>query len=170
MACDLTTARARVGLFHPTASRLGRKLYSLNAHCFSSFLVLFFSRPCHRITLSLFYFLFLHPAYQLNRKTRTAPQNMCSNIPDKPIKPCQPAVSNELLLLSGDVHPNPGPPCGKSDLCAIHVNARSIENKIDLLHAETKDIDIVTVSETWLSNTIDDKIDKILFTKLPPSC
>ena len=39
----------------------------------------------------------------------------------------------------------------RSDLCIIHLNARSIKNKIDLIEAEANQFDIITVSETWLS-------------------
>ncbi|WP_419584745.1 hypothetical protein, partial [Thiolapillus sp.] len=45
-------------------------------------------------------------------------------------------TSQKLLLRSGDVEANPGPISVKPDLCVIHLNARSIKNKIDLLEAE----------------------------------
>ncbi|WP_419611672.1 reverse transcriptase domain-containing protein [Thiolapillus sp.] len=62
-------------------------------------------------------------------------------------------TSQKLLLRSGDVEANPGPISVKPDLCVIHLNARSIKNKIDLLEAEADQFDIITVSETWLSQT-----------------
>ena len=38
-----------------------------------------------------------------------------------------------------------------SDLCIIHLNARSIKNKIDLIEAEAIRFDLITVSDPWLS-------------------
>ena len=59
----------------------------------------------------------------------------------------------KLLLRTGDIGANPGPrrTDTKSDLCIIHLNARSIKNKVDLIEAEANQFDIITVSETWLS-------------------
>ena len=59
----------------------------------------------------------------------------------------------KLLLRAGDIEANPGPSRTdtRSDLCIIHLNARSIKNKIDLMEAEANQFDIITVSETWLS-------------------
>ena len=59
----------------------------------------------------------------------------------------------KLLLRAGDIEANPGPSRSdtRSDLCIIHLNARSIKNKIDLIEAEANQFDIITVSETWLS-------------------
>ena len=44
----------------------------------------------------------------------------------------------KLLLRAGDNEANPGPSRTdtRSDLCIIHLNARSIKNKIDLIEAE----------------------------------
>ncbi|MCG8046285.1 MAG: reverse transcriptase family protein [Candidatus Thiodiazotropha endolucinida] len=77
-----------------------------------------------------------------------------------------------LLLISGDVHPNPGPASTSSStsstssshdsslfintinlskyLSFIHYNVQSIANKIDILSAELTDFDILAFSETWL--------------------
>ena len=59
----------------------------------------------------------------------------------------------KLLLRAGEVEANPGPSRSdtRSDLCIIHLNAGSIENKIDLIEAKANQFDIITVSETWLS-------------------
>ena len=71
-----------------------------------------------------------------------------------------------LLILSGTVHPNPGP---EHDLSICHINSRSLYAydkdlkshmvKIDeiesVLCLENK-FDIICVSETWLSNKVDD--------------
>ena len=44
----------------------------------------------------------------------------------------------KLPLRAGDIEANPGPSRTdtRSDLCIIHLNARSIKNKIDLIEAE----------------------------------
>ena len=59
----------------------------------------------------------------------------------------------KLLLRAEDIEANPGPSRidTRSELCIIHLNARSIENKIDLIEAEASQFDIITVSKTWLS-------------------
>ena len=59
-------------------------------------------------------------------------------------------IEISLIARSGDVHPNPGPPSDSSDLCVMHINARSLREKGDLLQAEANKFDIITVSETWL--------------------
>ena len=56
-----------------------------------------------------------------------------------------------LLLLAGDIHPNPGP---SQHLKAIHINVCSIRKKIPLIQAQLKDFDILTISETWLSDSV----------------
>ena len=58
-----------------------------------------------------------------------------------------------MLFISGDVERNPGPPLEKG-LCVVHVNARSLGKKLDLLEAESEHFDI-TLSETWLSKKDD---------------
>ena len=64
-----------------------------------------------------------------------------------------------LHLLSGDIHPNPGPDNKLNNLLSIcHVNIRSLNNaeKIDHIQAAlTEKYDIITISETWLKNGID---------------
>ena len=87
-----------------------------------------------------------------------------------------------VLLRSGDVHPNPGPNdsnssvasdstasystlsyCTESsasllesvlhyNLSLVHYNVQSIKAKLDVIYAELKGFDILTFSETWLSD------------------
>ena len=59
-----------------------------------------------------------------------------------------------LLHLAGDVHLNPGPKnTNKTNaLPVIRVNVRSLKNKIDILACDMENNDIVTISETWLSD------------------
>ena len=57
-----------------------------------------------------------------------------------------------LLLLCGDIHPNPGPPHPylHNKLKIVHSNVCSLQNKAVILEAELNSFDIITVSETWL--------------------
>ena len=70
-----------------------------------------------------------------------------------------------LLLLCGDIHPNPGPNLNKPshNLNIMHVNLNSltVEPKLDELSTITLDynIDILAISESWL--TKDDCNDDI---------
>lgn len=74
-----------------------------------------------------------------------------------------------LLLISGNVQPNPGPdvvtsfntPTDKSStgLRIVHLNVRSIFTKFDMLRiwADPTDADIMVLSEIWLKNSIPNK-------------
>ena len=57
-----------------------------------------------------------------------------------------------LLLLAGDVEINPGPP--SHDLSICHLNVQSLRNKLELVAVELSQFDILTVSETWLDQSI----------------
>ena len=85
-----------------------------------------------------------------------------------------------FLLCSGDIHPNPGPASVSSDssqrssssmsfdifnsinlnhhLSFVHYNVQSLLNKLEILHAELFEFEILAFTETWLSPTtlIDD--------------
>ena len=68
-------------------------------------------------------------------------------------------VHSIIILLAGDIHTNPGPPnnpCNTSDLSVIHINCRSLRNKIDIISCEIGAYDIVTMSETWLDDDVSD--------------
>ena len=89
-----------------------------------------------------------------------------------------------LLLLSGDIHPNPGPAsCSNasessssssisheqlsSHLSIFHLNVKSLLPKIDLIRAESELYGIAVFSESWLKPSItDDEIALRNF--LPP--
>ena len=71
----------------------------------------------------------------------------------------------DLLLLAGDIHPNPGPITSNSQLHNLgicHANVRSLKSQSkldDLKHmADENFIDIITISETWLSSEINDNV------------
>ena len=61
-----------------------------------------------------------------------------------------------LLQTAGDIHLNPGTPCRvqPKELSIIHINARSLRRRLDLLDSELTDDDVITISETWLSADI----------------
>ena len=60
-----------------------------------------------------------------------------------------------LLLISGSVHPNPGPSTvTQRDITLCHINCQSLLNKIDLIAVELGKFDIISISETWLDQTI----------------
>ena len=89
-----------------------------------------------------------------------------------------------LILKSGDVHPNPGPPPSESSdswsssldlynflklpnhLSTIHYNVQSIANKLDTLIAEFSFFDVVSFSETWLHDEISS--NELLFPSFHP--
>ena len=58
-----------------------------------------------------------------------------------------------LLILAGDVHPNPGPSDRmKSSLSFCHANIRSLKNKLEYIKCDLADnYDVITLSETWLT-------------------
>ena len=63
-----------------------------------------------------------------------------------------------LVLLSGDIESNPGP--GRPTQCSLNgllVNARSIKNKVQQLHAilNLNSIDFVAITETWLNDSVE---------------
>uniref|UniRef100_A0A3B3BNA3 Reverse transcriptase domain-containing protein n=1 Tax=Oryzias melastigma TaxID=30732 RepID=A0A3B3BNA3_ORYME len=74
-----------------------------------------------------------------------------------------------LLLLSGNIQPNPGPPLdhigtpndfkSRSGLGILHINVRSLLPKLDLIKIWVKstDTDILVLSETWLNKSVPDK-------------
>lgn len=60
-----------------------------------------------------------------------------------------------LLMLCGDVHPHPGPTTWLSSLSICHANIRSIrgQEKFSQVSCELGgNFDIITLSESWLSN------------------
>lgn len=58
-----------------------------------------------------------------------------------------------VLILSGDIETNPGP-TNESVVDIIHLNVRSIRNKIDSLNAIVSDFDIACFTETHLDHKI----------------
>ena len=63
-----------------------------------------------------------------------------------------------ILLLSGNVEKNPWPRLDNmiKNLSVCHINAQSMYNKLDLIAVELSKFDIITVSDTWLDQSISD--------------
>lgn len=76
-----------------------------------------------------------------------------------------------LLVLLNNVHLNPGPDTQSllsnsssyntldilnKGLSIMHLNIQSLRSKLDIIEAEIQSYDIVVLSETWLSNDIED--------------
>ena len=59
-----------------------------------------------------------------------------------------------LLHLAGDVHLNPGPKNTNktNELSVIHVNVKSLKDEIDIIACDVENNEMVTISETWLSD------------------
>lgn len=94
-----------------------------------------------------------------------------------------------ILLCSGDIHPNPGPLSTSSlsstgssassmsatlfdhlslnnNLSFVHYNVQSILSKLDILHTELFDFDILAFTETWLNPTVDsDELSLLSYNK-----
>lgn len=80
-----------------------------------------------------------------------------------------------LLMLSGNVQPNPGPTINlhclptlsdfkdRAGLGFIHLNVRSLVPKIDKIKiwANTTNTDIMVLSETWLKKSVPDELTSI---------
>ena len=162
MNCDLCLYRARVGCCHVKAVALGQKLVFLNHSNLASFFILTSVKSKNRLSLALLALL----AYVYNclphdvfEQTQIGDLSNCRSEDALPAimdtACCTLVTVRKLLLHAGDIDVNPGPSRTdtRTDLCIIHLNARSIKNKIDLTEAEANQFDIITVSETWLSQT-----------------
>ena len=85
------------------------------------------------------------------------------------------------IILSGDVHANPGPEslssisssntsqssfCLSNNLSIFHLNIQSLLPKIDILDAEMQQYDVLVFTETWLSPQLAN--DEILINNFEP--
>ena len=61
-------------------------------------------------------------------------------------------IKKILLIISGNIHPNPGPQSNQS-FSIVHINCRSLnKDKKVLIEAECDKFDIMTLSETWFKD------------------
>ena len=174
MNCDLCLYRARVGCFHVKAVALGQKLAFLHHYnLVSFFLILTSVKSENRLSLALLAYMFTTVLpYGVFEQTQVGDSFKCHSenvLPAIIDTACYTLVTlRKLLLRPGDIEANPGPSRTnpRSALCTIHLNARSIKNKIDLIETEANGFDIITVSETWLSQI--DMNTSIHLTKFHP--
>ena len=83
-------------------------------------------------------------------------------------------LTSVLILMAGDIHPNPGPIAtdissssssstlsnllsSSHCLSIVHYNIQSLLPKIDIIASELSAFDILTFSETWLSDSTKDE-------------
>lgn len=163
MGVDVDLCRARIGAFCSTARVLSRKLSFLSIETLLPFCVLRYYRGPNLLALSVFvhtfWYLFDSLAHKQNNLGKTAKGKPKSSVADYLFKPLHDMFSffhNTLLLMSGDIEQNPGPLSTLENVSICHVNACSVRNKISLFEAESDHFDIITVSETWLSDRDDD--------------
>ncbi len=76
-------------------------------------------------------------------------------------------IQGLMLLISGDIHPHPGPNADNADsssvstesyahllnsgLSVMHLNIQSLKPKLDILQIESQPYDLLIFTETWLS-------------------
>ena len=86
-------------------------------------------------------------------------------------------VLSLILIRCGDIELNPGPELDsdsssstasafsdlelKNKFSVVHYNVQSILNKVDIIQSELQQFDVISLTETWLDNTISD--DEIIF-------
>ena len=140
------------------AVALGHKLAFLNHFNLVSFFILTSVNSKNRLSLALLAYMFITVLpHHVFEQTQVGDLFKCRSenvLPAIMHTACYTLVTlRKLLLRAGDIEANPGPSRTdtRSDLCIIHLNARSIKNKVDLIEAEANQFDIITVSETWLS-------------------
>ena len=125
------------------AVALGQKSAFLNHSNLVSFFILTSVKSKKRLSLALLAYMFItvlpHDVFE---QTQVGDSFKCRSgnvLPAIMDTVCYTLVTlRKLLLRAGDIEANPGPSRTdtKSDLCIIHLNARSIKNKIDLIEAE----------------------------------
>ena len=144
---------------HVQAVALGQKLVFLNHSNLVSFFILTSVKSKNRLSLALLAYVYNCLPHDVFEQTQIGDLSNCRSEDALPAimdtACCTLVTVRKLLLHAGDIEVNPGPSRTdtRTDLCIIHLNARSIKNKIDLTEAEANQFDIITVSETWLSKT-----------------
>ncbi len=81
-------------------------------------------------------------------------------------------LTDMKLILSGDIHPNPGPSSNSdsssistdsytdllnSGVSVMHLNIQSLKPKLDILQVEAQPYDILIFTETWLTRSTTDE-------------
>lgn len=190
MGCDLCTFRTRVGLYHSRAALHGCDMRLTGYCCVVTFLILrcCISSKLLYISLLLFFLaqdrrctccncsISVHTCKNVFYNTDQIQHHASSGILGNGSKAASSPflspthlnkVSKVHLMTSGDVENNPGPCNSREDLCVAHINTQSVRYKIDLIEAESKKFDIITMSETWLCDS-DCNNSLLLSTYNPP--
>ena len=159
MAGDtLMQYRIQVGIYHPKATKLSCQRLSFRSCLEILCFLLLVTKGLKAIPLVLL-MITLQPRLKrssslqdTNTHSKTALNVNCIN--SQIVQTIVIFIFILLILLAGDVHPNPGPVVEKY-LTAVHNNVCSLRNKIQFLEPELRQYDIITLSETWLSPEID---------------
>ena len=83
-------------------------------------------------------------------------------------------VLSLILIRCGDIELNPGPELDsdsssstasafsdlelKNKFSVVHYNVQSILNKVDIIQSELQQFDVISLTETWLDNTISTRL------------
>ena len=155
MSINISQYRARVGGYHGTAVMLSQNL--IHSKDVITFLILL----NYGLTMAL---LFYFCAPKIWECTHNRNLGNKVNIFISKLFSCLSNILAALtmlllILLCGDVHPNPGPTEIYSKMSIVHNNICSLEHKTLFIEAELNKFDIITLSETWLYDGIsNDKI------------
>ena len=164
MPIDSSYHACRTGAFYDTALSLStRKLSFLTELTIGPFICICLGKS----NIALLWFLSLgwytkHNTTNIRNKNQTSTTktlSVYSKFLPTPYTISFTATIIILIILSGDIHPNPGPNHSEAEpntISIIHLNANRLKNKIPQIELRTKNIDIVTVSETWLTPKIQD--------------
>ena len=130
MGISIDQWRVSIGLFHHSISS-SKKIFTISLYMYSVFILIMtlyklFSCICHHIN-----FLMALNFYN----------TQCF------------FVMFLLLLQAGDIETNPGPENGY-ELSIMHLNIRSIRNKLDFILDNFSEFNILCFSETHLDNNV----------------
>ena len=148
--------------------------FSTSATCFSLILTLLLQSPIeltslrHQLHIAP-RFLICFPKKKIELGQKAIKNALFCQYLSDILFHCIVCVISMLLLISGDVHPNPGPnvslDTSASSSCSdipgmsvlrdhlniVHLNIQSLYPKRDILQVEMQYYDIVVLTETWLS-------------------
>ena len=152
MNINISLYRARVGGFTSTAHRLSLKTYYAKDMGNALAFLLLFCYGKRYLTLSLFFhfsrYLIIAPCTYTTEDFTYSRQAPCTASELQFLSSAIIIITLvSLILLSGDVHPNPGPPLNDNSISIVHNNICSLKTKLSLVEAELNSYDIITISE-----------------------
>ena len=167
MSLDIAENRARVGCYHvratrpPKAHRLNLRdvLLAIFLYIYGIFglqLMLFLLMCKENILSSYFERQFNFYSQTWNNINPRCNQGVVTFLTNNHLHFRYIEFISLLLKLAGDVESNPGPSTvSHKDLTICHLNCQSMFHKLDLIALELSMYDIITLSETWLDQSID---------------